>query len=98
MGLRRRLRKAERNAETSTVVLVVQDTGEEVRVPEDAGLRYVVADWLRTTGQKVPDDPLVGRLEDLMPRGLREKNPARDGRIFCVMDEGRRRQEANGGD
>jgi hypothetical protein len=65
----------------------LQDTGEVIRVPLDASVRWLVAEWKRETGRPVEPDPVVEGLEALMPRGLREKHPERDGRIFSDPDD-----------
>ncbi len=77
-----RLRRLEDTAEGDTVVLVLSDTGEEVRVPLDAPLAWAAAEWCRETGQLVGPDPMVERMAELVARGAYEKNPDRDGRIL----------------
>ncbi len=90
-GLRGRLRNLEREAEGETVVLVLQDTGEEVRVPFDAPVRWLVAEWSRATGAPVePDGSVVERMDALVKRGAREKHPDLDGRILSSGQEARR--------
>lgn len=90
-SIRGRLRNLEREAEAETVVLILQDTGEEIRVPYDAPLRYLVAEWSKGSGKRpVQPDPVLERLEALVPRGLREKHPDLDGPIFSRMDDARR--------
>jgi hypothetical protein len=76
------LRRVEKTAEGDTVVLVLPDTGEEVRVPFDAPMAWAVAEWRRETGQDVEPDPMVDRMTELMARGAYEKNPDQDGRIL----------------
>jgi hypothetical protein len=89
--LKGRLRNLERAAEGGTMVLVLQDTKEEIRVPFDAPVRCLVADWRRVAGESVEEDPVVELLGALMHRGLREKHPELDGRIFCLADDAKRR-------
>lgn len=59
MGLKGRLRTLEREAEGDTMVCVLQDTGEVIRVPLDASVRWLVAEWKRETGRPVEPDPVA---------------------------------------
>ena len=81
-GLRARLRRLEEAADEDTMLLIVPDTGEEVRVPFDAPLEWAVAERCRETGRPVESDPMVDRVNELVRRGAHEKNPDRDGRIL----------------
>jgi hypothetical protein len=87
VGLKGRLRALERETGRDTMVCVLQDTGEEIRVPFDAPVRWLVAEWKRQTGQPVEPGPVVEDLEVLMRRDLREKHPERDGRILSGPDD-----------
>jgi hypothetical protein len=69
MGARDRLKRLEKIAEEHTTVLTCMDTGEKVRVPEDAGVRLVVAGWQGGVG-KEHEDPLVDWLSPYLERGL----------------------------
>ena len=77
-----RLTRLEAAADDDTMVVIVGDTGEEVRVTFDAPVRWMVAEWCRETGRDVGPDPLVDRMDELVARGAHEKNPDRDGRIL----------------
>jgi len=79
---RGRLRRLEGAANEDTMILVLPDTDEEVRVPFDAPLAWAAAEWRRETGRHVEPDPMVERMAELVARGAREKNPDRDGRIL----------------
>ena len=79
---RGRLERLERGAEGDTIVLILEDTGEEVRVPFDAPLAWAAAEWCRETGRPIEPDPTVDRMDELVARGAYEKNPDRDGRIL----------------
>ena len=81
-GLRSRIRNLEHAAEDETAVLVLEDTGEEVRVPSDAPMRWAAWEWRRGAGEDPEPDPLAERIEALRARGAREKNPDRDGRVL----------------
>ena len=81
-SLRARLRKLEEAADEDTMVVIVEDTGEEVRVPFDAPVRWMVAEWCRETGRDAEPDPVAERMADLVARGAHEKHPDRDGRIL----------------
>ena len=81
-SLRGRLRRLEEAAEEDTIVLVIPDTGEEVRVPFDAPLDWAVWEWRREQGEDVEPDPVVASMAGLVARGAYEKNPDRDGRIL----------------
>ena len=61
---------------------ILPDTGEEVRVPFDAPVRWMVAEWCSEQGEDVEPDPVVARMAELVGRGAYEKNPDRDGRIL----------------
>jgi hypothetical protein len=87
--LKGRLGALEREAGRDTIVCVLQDTGEEIRVPCDAPVRWIVAEWKRQTGQPVEPHPVVEDLVVLMARDLREKHPERDGRILSGPDDAR---------
>ena len=87
MGLKGRLGALEREAGRDTMVRVLQDTGGEIRVPCDASVRWLVAEWKRQIGQPLEPDPVVEDLVVLMPRGLREKHPELDGRILSGPDD-----------
>jgi DICT domain-containing protein len=69
MGARDRLKQLEKAADEHTTVLTCRDTGEKIRVPEDAGVRLVVADWHGGVG-KEQEDPLVDWLSPYLERGL----------------------------
>lgn len=75
------------------MVLIIEDTGVEIRVPYDAPDRWLVASWTRATGGTVEPDPWVERLDALVGRGLREKNPDIDGRIFSSGHDARRAED-----
>ncbi len=77
-----RLRRLENAADEDTMVLIVPDTGEEVRVPFEAPLAWAAAEWCRETSGHVEPDPMVERMNELVARGAYEKNPDRDGRIL----------------
>jgi hypothetical protein len=81
-GLRARLRRLEEAAEEDTMLLIVPDTGEEVRVPFDAPVRWMVAEWCRETGRDAEPDPVAERMAELVARGAYEKNPDQDGRLL----------------
>ncbi len=81
-SLRGRLRRLEDAADEDTMILILGDTGEEVRVPFDAPLAWAAAEWCRETGRPVEPDPMVDRMAELVARGAYEKNPDRDGRIL----------------
>lgn len=81
-SLRARLRNLERAAEWATMLLIVPDTGEEIRVPFDAPVVWAVWEWRRGMGEDVGPDPLAERMDELVRRGAREKNPDADGRIL----------------
>lgn len=81
-GLRARLRRLEEAAEGDTMVLILEDPGEEVCVPFDAPLAWAAAEWCREAGRRVEPDPMVDRMDELVARGAREKNPDRDGRVL----------------
>jgi hypothetical protein len=69
MGLRRSIKRMQKAADEYTTVLTCQDTGEKIRVPADAGVRLVVAQWCEGIGKDY-SDPLVERLSPYLERGL----------------------------
>ena len=77
-----RLERLEAAAEEDTMIVVVEDTGEEVRVPFDAPLDRAVWEWRRAQGEDVEPDPVVARMAGPVRRGAHEKNPDQDGRIL----------------
>jgi hypothetical protein len=81
-GLCARLRRLEEAAEEDTMLLILPDTGEEVRVPFDAPIEWAVAEWCRETGQPHEPGPTGERMAELVARGAHEKNPDRDGRVL----------------
>ena len=81
-SLRGRLRRLKEAADDDTVVVIVPDTGEEVRVPFEAPLDWAVWEWRREQGEDVEPDPMVARMAELVRRGAYEKNPDQDGRIL----------------
>ena len=81
-SLRGRLRRLEEAAEEDTMLVILPDTGEEVRVPFDAPLEWAVWEWRRGMGEDVEPDPMVARMAELVRRGAYEKNPDQDGRIL----------------
>ena len=83
MGLRRRVKRIQKAAGEHTTVLTCQDTGEKIRVPEDAGVRLVVAQWCEGTGQDYSDS-LVEWLTPYLERGLVDE----DGREWPIGDVG----------
>ena len=64
------------------MLVILPDTGEEVRVPFDAPLDWAVWEWSREQGGDVEPDPVVDRMAELVRRGAYEKTPDRDGRIL----------------
>jgi hypothetical protein len=66
--LNARLSILEREAGRDTMVRVLQGTEEVIRVPSDAPVRWLVAEWTRQTGQPVEPPPIVEDLEALMAR------------------------------
>jgi hypothetical protein len=83
VGLRDRLKRAEKATEERTVLLTCRDTGEELRVPEDAGLRLIAADWCEGAGQE-HHDSLVDWLFPYLERGLLDEQ----GREWPIGDVG----------
>ena len=62
MGIRERLKKAERVAEDHTTTLRCPVCAEVVRVEGDAALKLLVQDWRRTTGDTFEPDPALERI------------------------------------
>jgi hypothetical protein len=83
MGLRRRMQRVQKAADKHTTVLMCQDTGEKIRVPEDAAVRMVVAQYCEGIGQDY-SDPLVERLSPYLERGLVDEQ----GRAWPIGDVG----------
>ena len=77
-----RLTRLEAAADGYTMLVIVEDPGEEVRVPFDAPVRWMVAEWCRETGRDAEPDPVAERMDELVARGAYEKNPDRDGQIL----------------
>jgi hypothetical protein len=69
MGLRDRIKRAQKAADEHTTVLTCLDNGDKRRVPDDAGLRVLVADWCEETGHDYSDS-LVEWLSPYLERGL----------------------------
>jgi hypothetical protein len=85
MGAKEKLRQLEKAAGERTTVLTCRDTGEKIRVPEDAGSRVLVALWRKGSpaGQE-HDDPLVEWLSPYLERGLVDEQ----GREWPIGDVG----------
>jgi hypothetical protein len=84
MGLdRRTIKRMEKAADEHTTVLTCQDNGEQIRVPEDATVRMVVAQYCEGIGQDY-SDPLVDRLSPYVERGLVDEQ----GRTWPIGDVG----------
>jgi hypothetical protein len=81
-SLRGRLRRLEEAADEDTMLLILSDTGEEVRVPFDAPVVWAVWEWRRGMGEDPGPDPLAERMAELVGRGAYEKDPNQDGRIL----------------
>ena len=77
-----RLARLEAVAQEDTMIVILPATGEEVRVPFDAPVRWMAAEWSRETGRDAEPDPVAERMADLVARGAHEKNPDRDGRVL----------------
>ena len=77
-----RLERLEEAAEEDTMIVILEDTGEEVRVPFDAPPDWAVWEWGREQGEDVEPDPVVAHMAELVGRGAYEKNPDQDGRIL----------------
>ena len=77
-----RLARLEAAAEEDTMIVILEDTDEEVRVPFDAPVVWMVWEWRRGMGEDVEPNPLAERMAELVRRGAYEKNPDRDGRIL----------------
>jgi hypothetical protein len=84
MGLlRRKLRRLQRAADGHTTLLTCRDTGEQIRVPDDAALRLIVADWREGAGEEC-EDSLVEWLSPYLKRGLLDER----GREWPIGDVG----------
>jgi len=51
-SLKARIRKAERDAQADTVVLLCPECGEEMRVAENTDVEYIAWCWTQETGAK----------------------------------------------
>jgi hypothetical protein len=83
MGLKRRVKLMQKATDEYTTVLTCQDTGEKIRVPDDATVRMVVAQYCEGIGQDYTD-PLVERLSPYLERGLLDEQ----GREWPIGDVG----------
>lgn len=80
---RGKLRNLQRAVDEHTTLLTCQDTGEKIRVPGDAGLRLIFADWCEGAGREY-NDPLVDWLSPYRERGLVDE----EGREWPIGDVG----------
>lgn len=62
MGIRDRLKKAERAADEHATTLRCPVCGVVVRVPGDAALMLLVEDWRRGVGEPFDPDPVLERI------------------------------------
>ncbi len=62
MGLRDRLKRAERAADEHVTTLRCTVCGVVVRVEGDAALKFLVEDWCRTVGEPFVPDPALERI------------------------------------